>query len=230
MRRQLSRLFGGREELLRIGSRLAYAPVLAVSLVIMMARLLVLARLLPLGEFGHLSQGLLVSGTFSMVGCLGLQFRLQRELPVLLLNGERRAGIVLTIQCILVTLGCALVGVACVIVGGATIKVSVLPLIVGIVHGRIQRLAVLGTEAILLIPYVQGGFLEGNGIHVSRHEFHHRIHSKSSSPVSPRSRRIPISATQDLVVRGREVNQAERSPSRSNGLTFRSLPGAGRWK
>jgi hypothetical protein len=45
--------------------------------------------------------------------------------------------------------------------------------LIGIVHAAVERLAILGAQPVLLIPDVQGGFLEGNGIHVSGYEFHH---------------------------------------------------------
>ena len=53
---------------------------------------------------------------------------------------------------------------------------------ISVVHAAIDRLAVLGTEPILLIPDIQRGFLVRDGIDVADDEFHNGIHSGGGSP------------------------------------------------
>lgn len=85
----------------------AYFPVLIFALAIMFARLLVAARLLAVNEFASYSAGLLVSSSFCMLGDLGLQILLQREMPLLICRGKSRQGIVLLMQALIVAIICA---------------------------------------------------------------------------------------------------------------------------
>jgi len=43
--------------------------------------------------------------------------------------------------------------------------------LISVVHAAVDRLAILRTEAILLIPYIQRRFLVRNGVDVSSDEF-----------------------------------------------------------
>ena len=88
----------------------AYVPVLIFALAIMFARLLVAARLLAVNEFASYSAGLLVSSSFCMLGGLGLQILLQREMPLLICRGKSRQGIVLLMQALAVAVVCASIG------------------------------------------------------------------------------------------------------------------------
>lgn len=79
-----------------------YVPVLGAAMSLMLLRLLVMARLLDVEAFAAYSAGLLVSSSFLMLACLGLQSLLQRDLPVAIVRGRERAGAVLLVQCCIV--------------------------------------------------------------------------------------------------------------------------------
>ncbi len=125
--------------------QLWYLPWLAVAMGLMMFRILAMARVLDVAGFGIYSSGLLVSGTFCMLGCLGLQSMLQRDMPVMLMRHRSRAALVLLVQCLVVALACASAGALAsgfgVNVGGLTS----LALVVGIVHGLSQQVFLLIT-------------------------------------------------------------------------------------
>src|SRR3984885_2970700 len=53
---------------------------------------------------------------------------------------------------------------------------------IGVVHAAVDRLVVLRTEPILLIPDIQRSFLERDGSDVTGDEFHDRIDSGSGCP------------------------------------------------
>lgn len=80
-------------------SEMWYAPLLALSMAIMLVRLLVLAQILDVLEFARLNAGLLVSISFAMFGCLGLHVMLQRDWPMLVLRKRLRRAMVLALQC-----------------------------------------------------------------------------------------------------------------------------------
>jgi len=121
-----------------------YAPLLALAMGLMMVRLLVMARLLDVAGFGAFSGGILVSSTFCMLGCLGLQSMLQREWPVRIVRRQERRALVLAMQGWLVAAGCAFV---------AAVWLPILPwtgmsgtlLLVGVVHGLSQQVFLLAT-------------------------------------------------------------------------------------
>jgi hypothetical protein len=119
-----------------------------MALAIMMARLLVAAQLLEVGAFASYSAALLVSGSFCMLGCLGLQTMLQREMPVLFFQGHPQRAMVLLAQAIMVAAACAATGGVLALVLPSSAAGSVLnrtTVIVGIIHGLSQQLFVLVT-------------------------------------------------------------------------------------
>ena len=122
-----------------------YIPSLAIAMVLMMVRLMIVARLLPVEEFATLSSGILVSGAFGMLGCLGLQSVLQRDWPMLLIRGQEYRGLVLAAQSNLVAVGCALVGL-CVAASGVSIA-GVKPIVfcIGVLHGLSQQFFSIAT-------------------------------------------------------------------------------------
>lgn len=123
--------------------QLWYAPLLLLAMALMMLRVLVLARLLDVPDFAQLSLGLLVSSTFGMLGCLGLQSLLQRDMPILIVRGRITSALVLLLQSALVAYGCAAVAglavAATALPGWVPMAVGVL----GIVHGLSQQLFLL---------------------------------------------------------------------------------------
>lgn len=109
-----------------------------------MVRLLLYARLLSIQEFGTLSLGVLASGTFGMLGCLGLQSMLQREWPVNLVWGQERRGLVRAFQCNLVAAFCAVVALIAAAACRFLIpKVEVIG--IGIAHGLSLQLFLVAT-------------------------------------------------------------------------------------
>ena len=125
-------------------AQLWYVPILALASLLMMVRLLMLARLLSLQEFGTLSLGLLASGTFGMLGCLGLQSVLQREWPVNLVRGQERRGLVRACQCNLVGALCAAAALLAT-AGGRVLLPHVGVIAIGIVHGLSLQLFLIAT-------------------------------------------------------------------------------------
>jgi len=115
--------------------QLWYAPLLALAMALMMLRLLVMARLLDVLEFGEFSGGILISSTFCMLGCLGLQPMLQREWPVNLVRGQERRALVLATQCLLVALACCVVGLIATLPGAIVIGMTPELVAVGLLHG-----------------------------------------------------------------------------------------------
>ena len=91
----------------RRATQLWYVPWLGVAMALMMLRIFAIARVLDLKGFGTYSAGLLVSGTFCMLGCLGLQSMLQRKMPVMLMRQRSKAALILLVQCLAVALACA---------------------------------------------------------------------------------------------------------------------------
>jgi O-antigen/teichoic acid export membrane protein len=122
-----------------------YAPLLAAAMVLMMARLLILARLLPVEVFAALSGGLLASGTFCMLGCIGLQSMLQRDWPVHIVRGRELRGLVLAAQCNLTAIAAALVAVLATSLAPPIAGFSAGVLVVGIVHGLSQQMFLIAT-------------------------------------------------------------------------------------
>src|SRR3954468_1201323 len=88
-------------------TQLWYLPLLATATALMMVRIALMARLLDVRGFGIYSAGLLVSTTFCMLACLGLQALLQRDMPVMAAPARVRRPVVLTAQAVLVAGACA---------------------------------------------------------------------------------------------------------------------------
>jgi O-antigen/teichoic acid export membrane protein len=126
-------------------AQLWYAPLLALAMGLMMLRLLVIARVLPVESFAEFSAGLLVSGTFCMLGCLGLQAMLQREWPVHLVRRQERRALVRAWQCNLVALACALAGLLFAATGVSPAGIAPALLAVGVVHGVSQQFFLVAT-------------------------------------------------------------------------------------
>lgn len=112
---------------------------------LMMVRMLIMARLLNVHAFAEFSGGILISSTFSMLGCLGLQSMLQRQWPVNMVRRQECRGLVLAAQCNLVALICSVVGILVVCTVGSLAGMSSMLLTVGIVHGFSQQLFLIAT-------------------------------------------------------------------------------------
>lgn len=125
--------------------QLWYAPVLGLAMGLMMVRTLVMAKLLSVPSFAQYSGGLLVSSTFCMLGCLGLQSLLQREMPVQIVWHRERAAVVLLMQCLIVTTGCAIIGLLLVAAGFSVAGLTSNFLAIGIFHGLSQQVFLIAT-------------------------------------------------------------------------------------
>jgi O-antigen/teichoic acid export membrane protein len=125
--------------------QLWYFPLLAAAMALMMARSLVMARLLGIGAFAQFSGGVLVSSSFGMLGCLGLQTILQREWPVDILRGQELRGLVRAAQCNLVAVFCSALLVIAVVFGISVGTLSPQLFVIGLVHGCAQQIFVIAT-------------------------------------------------------------------------------------
>jgi len=125
--------------------KLAYMPIMAVAMVLLMLKPVLMARFFVPEEFAAYSAGLLISSTFCMLGCLGLQSELQRSMPVSFYADREREAFVLLMQACLVAVGCfLLLGFA----GLSPLQVAGLGgggLTIGLFHGLSQQLFLLST-------------------------------------------------------------------------------------
>jgi O-antigen/teichoic acid export membrane protein len=132
----------------RLALQGAYAPPLFIALGLMMARLLAAARVLDMAEFARYSATLLVSSSFCMLGALGLQIMVQREMPALILRGQERRGMALLTQAIIVAIACAVVGLLAALLlppAGDDRALERGTFAMGIVHGLSQQVFLLVT-------------------------------------------------------------------------------------
>ena len=145
----MTRTAGGRvAHSIRLARTASYLPLLAAALGVMMARLLAAAKFLDVGEFARYSAALLVSGSFCMLGCLGLQTMLQRDMPVLFFQRRSRRAMMLLAQAGMVAVACAATGagLAAALPSGAAVSaLDRATILIGIVHGLSQQIFVLVT-------------------------------------------------------------------------------------
>jgi O-antigen/teichoic acid export membrane protein len=129
----------------RRARQLWYAPVLALATALMMLRLFALARLLDIPNFAQLSAAFLVSTTFTMLGCLGLQALLQRDMPIMFVHGRERAARVLLAQSVVVAYASAVVAMLAALVVPLDFGSPANLVALGIVHGLSQQLFVVAS-------------------------------------------------------------------------------------
>jgi O-antigen/teichoic acid export membrane protein len=125
--------------------QLWYVPLLGAAMGLMLARLLIMARLFDVPAFATYASGLLVSSSFSMLACLGLQSQLQRSLPVMIVRRREHAGAVLLTQCTYVACGCAALGAVAAGAGLSLAGLSPSLLAIGLLHGLAQQLFLVAT-------------------------------------------------------------------------------------
>jgi O-antigen/teichoic acid export membrane protein len=125
--------------------QLWYFPLLAMAMGLMMVRMLLMARILEIRSFAEFSGGILISSSFCMLGCLGLQITLQRGWPVNIWRGQELRGLTRAAQCNLAAGGTAVAFIALVLCGLSIGTFSPLLLIVGIVHGCTQQIFLIAT-------------------------------------------------------------------------------------
>jgi O-antigen/teichoic acid export membrane protein len=142
----LQRIHGYRQALTPQRLRqLWYIPSLAAAMGFMLARTLIMARFLSVDEFAVFSRGILVSGSFGMLGCLGLQSILQRDWPMMLVRGQEYRGLVLAAQSNLVAMGCAVICLVLAAAGASIAGLAPPVLFVGILHGFSQQFFIIST-------------------------------------------------------------------------------------
>jgi len=122
-----------------------YIPILASAMIIMMARPLLIARLLDTEAFASYSFGLLISSTFSMLGCLGLQSLLQRQMPMDLVSGRDTAALLMLFQCVVVAFACVVCAWSVPVSGFEMIGLSSTGIFISLLHGLSQQMFVLAT-------------------------------------------------------------------------------------
>ncbi len=110
-----------------------------------MLRLLVMARLLDVPAFASYSAGLLLSSTFCMVSCLGLQSLLQREWPVYVLRGQSRRAVVRAVQCGALTVASALLIAPTAWVAPPVGIMTPHLMMVGVLHGVTQQMFLIAS-------------------------------------------------------------------------------------
>ncbi|KAI9135234.1 lipopolysaccharide biosynthesis protein [Acaryochloris sp. CCMEE 5410] len=112
----------------------------------MMARTLLMARLLSLEAFGEFSFGLLVSSSFNMLNCLGLQIILQRDLPIMILRHHEKSGAILLSQCLIVSSvsGC-FIFLVIFIANILTLEIPTKFMLIGLLHGLVQQIFLIAT-------------------------------------------------------------------------------------
>lgn len=111
----------------------------------MMLRPILMARLFDAPDFGTYIAGLLVSSSFCVLGCLGLQPKLQRSMPMGFIARKELASQILLFQSILIALFLALVGC---LIGVADLSIAGLSpgnFAISIAHGLSQQIFVLST-------------------------------------------------------------------------------------
>ncbi|MBT2300805.1 hypothetical protein J7E70_10040 [Variovorax paradoxus] len=125
--------------------QLWYAPLLALAMGLMMLRMLVMAQVLDVHAFAEFSGGILISSTFCMIGCLGLQAMLQREWPVNLVRHQELRGMLRAAQCNVVALGCCVVGLVGAAAGISPAGTTPTLLGVGLLHGLSHQFFLVAT-------------------------------------------------------------------------------------
>lgn len=122
-----------------------YIPTLGLAMGMMMVRPLLMARILDVEGFAYYSAGLLVSSTFCMLGCIGLQSLLQRDMPGQLMRNRELAAAILLMQCIIIALICAALGLILSSIELELAGISRSMLATSILHGLAQQIFLLAT-------------------------------------------------------------------------------------
>jgi O-antigen/teichoic acid export membrane protein len=105
-----------------------------------------MARILGVQAFGQFSEALLVSSTFCMLACLGLQPMLQRDMPIMFVRRRVRVAVVAATQCIVIAAGCFLVSSVLTLVAGASILgIQRATIMSGLLHGLSQQVFLIAT-------------------------------------------------------------------------------------
>ena len=125
--------------------RFSYMPILSLSMALMLIRTLVLAKIFDVQGFAQFSQGILVSSTFTTLGCLGLQTLLQREMPIQFARHRGRVAHLLLSQCVIVAFACAIGGEIAALITPSIGGIPAWLFALGIFHGLSQQMFLIAT-------------------------------------------------------------------------------------
>jgi O-antigen/teichoic acid export membrane protein len=122
-----------------------YVPILGIAMAIMMARLILLAGWLSLESFAALAFGLLISSSMGIIGALGLQLLLQRDLPGMLVRKEEIQAQCLMAQACLIAFACFVLALPIGSLGSLSSSYSAEVWRAGLLHGLAQQLFLIAT-------------------------------------------------------------------------------------
>ncbi len=125
--------------------QLWYLPLLSLAMGLMMARTLVMAKILDIPNFAAFSAAQLVSSTFCMLGALGLQSLLQRDMPINFVQHRDRAATILLMQSLIITLACAVIAWIFTALGFLMAGLTAGFMFISILHGVSQQCFLLIT-------------------------------------------------------------------------------------
>jgi O-antigen/teichoic acid export membrane protein len=125
--------------------QLWYMPVLGVAMALMMLRLIWLANWLPMNDFASLAFGMLLSTGLGILGALGLQPMLQRDLPGMLVHGQEAQGRRLLLQTCVVAGGCFLLVLPFALLRPLSSGYSAPVWAAGLLHGLAQQFFLIAT-------------------------------------------------------------------------------------
>lgn len=149
----------------------SYVPLLGLAAVVSFAKLLVYAQLIGVEAFGSLSKMLLVSSAFGMVGSLGLQSVVSRDLPALFARGRVRRGLWLLARTAALTTLVAAVSLTAILLGLRVFDLSSEELALGLVHGWSQQIFLLAAfesrSRLDMTRYARGMVLRSTAVAVA---------------------------------------------------------------
>ena len=123
-----------------------YVFILAASMMIMMVRPLLAASILDRVEFSKYSIGMLISSSFTMVGCFGLQLMLQRDMPSNIISGNLRKSVTALFSSIIISFIFLLfLIVACFSFMFTLSSLGTLGVIIALLNGFSQQVFILST-------------------------------------------------------------------------------------
>jgi O-antigen/teichoic acid export membrane protein len=130
---------------LKNASHFWYVPILALAMGLMMLRMLMMAYILDVPTFGEFSAGLLVSSTFCMVGCFGLQPMLQREWPMQIVRRTEQRALVRALQCFLVAAVSFILVLIILVIGFTPLNLSLQLIVASLLHGLAHQWLLIST-------------------------------------------------------------------------------------
>ena len=116
---------------------------LCLAMLLMSLRPIVLASIFDMPNFAKYGSGLLISSSFCMLGCFGVQTLLQRQMPMDIVNRKEGKSQIMLLQAVIIALVLCLV--ISIFLGLFVLVFSSFILILGVFHGLSQQLFLLAT-------------------------------------------------------------------------------------